>query len=105
MPPPARASCCWRPCRRYPCQSASCPLLPCFRPGPVPARGRDRCGQNVTLQLLSVPVSPLPLSFTRRFQVPLRLSPDRSTVSVLSMAFLLPPLRLFSLLVGRAACW
>src|SRR5690606_22982244 len=63
-----------------PCQSASCPLLPCFRPRPVPARGRDRCGQNVTLQLLSVPVSPLPLSFTRRFQVPFRLSPDRSTV-------------------------
>src|SRR3546814_3891994 len=65
MPPPARASCLWRPCRRYPCQSASCPLLPCFRPGPVPARGRDRCGQNVTLQLLSVPVSPLPLSYAQ----------------------------------------
>src|SRR5690606_39711888 len=56
------------------------PPLPCFRPRPVPARGPDRCGQNVTLQLLSVPVSPLPLSLTRRFQVPFRLSPDRSTV-------------------------
>src|SRR3546814_16074383 len=94
MPPPARASCCWRPCRRYPCQSASCPLLPCFRPGPVPARGRDRFGQNVTLQLLSVPVSPLPLSFPRRFQLPLRRSPARSTVTALSLLLLLHPLRL-----------
>src|SRR5690606_10587114 len=56
---------------------------PCFRAS-VQLRSRRRAGtghgQNVTLQPLSVPVSPLPLSLTRRFHSPLRLSPDRSTV-------------------------
>src|SRR3546814_13368690 len=91
--PPARASCRWRPCRRRPCQSASRPLLPCFRPRPVPARGRDRCGQHVTLPPLSVPVTPLPLSFPRGFQVPFLPSPARPPVAVLHLLFVLPPRR------------
>ena len=53
------------------------PAVPGLR---VATSGSDRKDQNVMLQLLSVPVSPDALSFTRRFHVPFNGSVERLTL-------------------------
>ena len=69
------------------------PAVPGLR---VATSDSDRKDQNVMLQLLSVPVSPDALSFTRRFLVPFYGSVDRFTLKVWMMLSVLPPVRLCS---------